>query len=146
MYTTKEMFDKADELFKEKNYEDSKTIYFSILDKSKNDIIKCYCQIAECYFYEKNLDKVIEYYEMSFNLDPIPDNILRLVNICFTFKDYDLVYKYSKLLIETIKELEKKNNHNYYIGHYDHAISFLEILADNFDNKESRKYLKELNK
>ena len=56
------------------------------------------------------------------------------------------MYKYIRLLIETIKELEKKHNHNYYIGHYDHAISFLEILSDNFDNKEAKKYLKELNK
>ena len=84
---------------------------------------------------------------MSFELEPLADNILRFINICFISKDLDNVYKYTTFLIETIKNLEKKyNNYSSFISYYEEAINILEYLSDSFNYKEAKEYLNGLSK
>ena len=149
MDSIKEVFNKSDVLFQKENYSKSKDVYLSILDitKDKYDLIKCYTQLGECYFHENDFDNAKKYYEMSFELEPVADNILRFINICFISKDLDNVYKYTTFLIETIKNLEKKyNNYSSFISYYEEAINILEYLSDSFNYKEAKEYLNGLSK
>lgn len=149
MNNVKEVFNKADVLFQQENYKEAKNIYLSILDiiKDKYDFVKCYTQLAKCYFHENDFKNSKKYYEMSFKLEAVADNILRLINICFINNDNNNVYKYIKLLINTVKDLEKKyNNYSSFSAYYEEAINILEYLSDSFDYKEAKEYLNELYK
>lgn len=149
MDNIKDLFHQADKLFQNKNYSEAKDIYLSILDisKDKYDNIKCFAQIAECSLHKKDFDNTLLYYNKSFDLEAIPDNILRLINICFTLKHFDLTIHYIKLLIETIKKLEHQyNNSSVFLPYYEEAVSFLRILSDNLGNNEAKDYLEKIEK
>ena len=87
MDSIKEVFNKADILFQKENYSKSKDVYLSILDitKDKYDLIKCYTQLGECYFHENDFDNAKKYYEMSFELEPLADNILSWLKLLLWF-------------------------------------------------------------
>lgn len=147
MQEVQEMFHKADAFFQEENYEEAENIYKSILDisKDKYDSIKCCSQIAECYFHNNDFDKTVEYYDNSIKLEAIPDNILRLIDVCFIFKQFEASYKYIVLLIETVRDLEYKYNNASFMNYYEDAVICLRFLSDKFNFDKAKTYLKALN-
>ncbi len=95
-----------------------------------HDHNRAYCsgKMAQCHIRLNNINDAIHNFEASIILEPIPEFIYDLTSIYQMKNNYDKVFEYSKILLETVNKDLSSNDNQYYKSK---AIKFLEDLANN---------------
>lgn len=138
---------KGDNFFNEGNYIEALNEYNTALYNftrlftfnNPHDRNRAYCsgKMAQCYLRLNNINDAIYNFEASIKLEPIPEFIYNLTSIYQMQNNYDKVFEYSNILLETASKDLSNNDNKYYKSE---AIKFLVALANN-NYKRAKQYL-----
>lgn len=139
--------EKGDKFFNEGNYIEALNEYNTALSNftrlftfnNPHDHNRAYCsgKMAQCHMILKNVNDAIYNFEASIKLEPIPEFIYNLTSIYQLQNNYDKVFEYSKILLETVNKDLSSNDNQYYKSE---AIKFLEALENN-NYERAKQYL-----
>lgn len=137
----------GNKLFNEKKYEEALNEYNTALNNYSTLIMPnneynyerayCYGKIAQCYIRLNNINEAIYNFGASINLELIPEFICDLTSIYYTNMDYDKIFVYSKILLETANKNLPSYDNEYYKKE---AIKFL-LALENIKYERAIQYL-----